>query len=62
MTHKQALWAARHDWYVETIRSGEGHGLMVKVDNIEKNFKTGEVTATYLMFTDFEKLKEWAGY
>uniref|UniRef100_A0AAU6W024 Uncharacterized protein n=1 Tax=Pseudomonas phage Ulitu01 TaxID=3138550 RepID=A0AAU6W024_9CAUD len=54
MTAQQIKWAAAHDWYL-------GHGtnadnqLFVKVRH---EYLTGESQ----FFTNYQELREWAGY
>lgn len=59
MTAQQIKWAEQHDWFVKV---GRYHvvgreslvtGVLVKHDTIE-----GET----LIFTDYQALREWAGY
>lgn len=53
MNKQHIQWASRHDWYI-------GHG----VDSENRVFiRVVEwETDTYLDFTDYQALREWAGY
>lgn len=51
MTEKQIDWAASHDWFYAS--SFEGAVIVVDTEGPVDLLKT---------FTDFQKLKEWAGY
>ena len=56
MTTQQIAWAKTHDWFIESILSkfrGQGLRVIVKDDMLAGNT---------LVFTDFEALKQWAGY
>ena len=49
-------WASKHDWFIEAIPSqfrGKELRVIVKDDMVGGNT---------LVFTDFNKLKQWAGY
>lgn len=53
MTYNQIEWAKQHDWYVHYIREGDGSYTAIVYDS-ELQYS--------VRFTDFKKLKEWAGY
>tara|TARA_Y100001951_G_C11253209_1_gene247764 strand:+ start:93 stop:248 length:156 start_codon:yes stop_codon:yes gene_type:complete len=51
MSYLQILWASQHDWYL-TARGGK---VLVRDYTTD-----GELTTRW--FSDFSKLKMWAGY
>jgi|TARA_R110000822_G_scaffold285215_1_gene406566 hypothetical protein len=56
MTTQQIAWARKHDWFIESIPSkfrGKKLRVIVKDDMVAGNT---------LVFTDFDELKQWAGY
>jgi hypothetical protein len=56
MTTQQIAWASKHDWFIESIPSkfrGKKLRVIVKDDMVAGNT---------LVFTDFDELKQWAGY
>ena len=55
MTTQQIAWASKHDWFIESIPSKLTGGLraFVKDDMVEGNV---------LVFNNFIKLQQWAGY
>lgn len=62
MTKQQAEWASKHDWYISTQHV---HGEQYKVLVEEGEYlEDGQDSYIYypVEFTDFQKLKEWAGY
>jgi hypothetical protein len=55
MTKQQIEWAMRHDWYENLVRDNiTGECIVVVKDDM--------VAGNTLVFTDFDKLKQWAGY
>lgn len=55
MTPKQARWAAQHDWFIESFRLPNGsYAVFVRADIGDLGDELG--------FTDFQQLKQWAGY
>ena len=56
MTLQQIVWASEHDWFIKIqgdLIKGGPRVVIVKDDMIEGNT---------LGFTDFDELKQWAGY
>ncbi len=51
MSYLQILWASHHDWYMTT----RGNRVLVRDYTTD-----GELTTRW--FSDFSKLKMWAGY
>ena len=49
------VWAANHDWFIKATLNMHSNVYTVFVKN---DMVTGEV----LKFTDFNELKNWAGY
>ena len=57
MTDKQISWAKNHDWFIEISSDGEGVLVLdVSVDRV------GVVHTTTRVFTDYYRLRNWAGY
>ncbi len=54
MTYTQTQWAATHDWHLQTVGTAT-QGFRV----IVRNEEPGE---TDLVFANFAKLRNWAGY
>jgi len=53
MNALQDQWAAKHDWYITSTITPEGHlGAVVRAD-------IGEGT---IVFTNYVELRQWAGY
>jgi len=55
MTKEQIDWAMQHDWAVSRVRNG-----VLVVDTAVSS--DGKVTSFRRIFTDFRKLRIWAGY
>ena len=54
MTTKQMVWASMHDWYKGRVCLGVNSWQVVARDDM--------VAGGVLSFTDYNLLKEWAGY
>ncbi len=55
MTNQQVYWAMQHDWYYYCGTSTIDGTRYVYVHN-------DEILGDVLQFTDFNKLRIWAGY
>tara|TARA_R110000851_G_scaffold53830_1_gene127586 strand:+ start:467 stop:634 length:168 start_codon:yes stop_codon:yes gene_type:complete len=55
MTTQQIVWASKHDWFIEAK-------VLRITGQIRIHVKDGMVAGNTLGFTDFEELKQWAGY
>lgn len=54
MNKQQLAWAAAHDWYI-------GHGTNAN-NEIFVKVRHDWIADHALTFTDYQKLREWAGY
>lgn len=52
MSNQQTVWASTHDWYVQVVTVDGVLGVEVYDSSTEQ----------YLTFTNFQSLREWAGY
>jgi hypothetical protein len=57
MTDKQIRWAKTHDWFLEI--SSDGWGVLVLDVSVDR---VGVVHTTTRVFTDYYRLRNWAGY
>lgn len=60
MTKQQAEWASKHDWFIGQVAIGNGNFKVTVEESIydeEDNYHYFVVS-----FTDFQELREWAGY
>ena len=55
MTPKQTRWASQHDWFIESVKLDNGSYSVIVRGDVDD-------VADELGFTDFQQLKEWAGY
>ena len=55
MTTQQAVWASKHDWFIDAVPSKLSNGLRIHV-------KDDMVAGNVLVFHNFIKLQQWAGY
>ena len=55
MTSKQVSWCSLHDWFIDSYYNVKtsSHVVIVK-DDLSKGLE--------LEFTDFNELRNWAGY
>ena len=59
LTEQQVKWASQHDWFIKTVRCQDAEqyefviGVVVRDDLV--------ATETQI-FTDFQELRNWAGY
>jgi hypothetical protein len=60
MTNEQIQWAMKHDWFVES-ECAEGEWSVTAVDYISSD-EQPELYLAHPVFTDFEELRNWAGY
>lgn len=60
MTEAQVKWAKQHDWYVSAWSLGSGVWHVRVEEHVV--MPSGNVTDRQLCFTDFAKLRAWAGY
>lgn len=59
---EQLYWASQHGWYCGHSKVTTGpSGYQVEVREVV-SLGLGKVTIGYKEFTDFQELKEWAGY
>tara|TARA_R110000796_G_C14368721_1_gene413718 strand:+ start:416 stop:610 length:195 start_codon:yes stop_codon:yes gene_type:complete len=59
VTNQQVYWAMQHNWFITTIeRRMVSFGDVVNVIIVRCDVIGGKT----ISFTDFNKLKEWAGY
>jgi hypothetical protein len=55
MTTQQIAWARKHDWFICT-------SIVLASSKVRIHVKDDRVEGNTLGFTDFEALKQWAGY
>ncbi|MDE2026892.1 MAG: hypothetical protein KGJ07_10500 [Patescibacteria group bacterium] len=55
MTKQQQKWAAQHDWYL----GADGNSVLVDEVLVCRD---GTVVQSEKSFTDFQALRDWAGY
>lgn len=55
MTSQQMQWAMQHDWYVYASTVAMTGEIVITV-------RDGLLNGRTLKFTDFDKLRTWAGY
>ena len=60
MTQAQIRWAANHDWFVASVFSGTEQGALVEDRAYHPDRQLN--TVEHRIFTDFRKLRAWAGY
>jgi len=61
MNTKQVQWAQQHDWHVKTLKGTTTENLIVLVRDWEQDVE-GAWQPMQRTFTDYIKLREWAGY
>ena len=65
MTKSQAIWASKHDWYASQYVNNSGNITVYVRDIVSVELTPGffitEEKETQA-FTDFEELRDWAGY
>ncbi len=61
MTRAQMIWATTQTWYIET-RHVAPDNYRVVVDPNGANRVKRHMVSNRHSFTDFEKLRQWAGY
>lgn len=63
LTATQANWASGHDWFIRAVRAlnGQRWEYTVVVVDVEVH-QDGTVTESVVEFTDYHKLRAWAGY
>lgn len=65
MTKSQAQWASKHDWYASQCIHNNGN-ITVYVRNVVSIELVPGVYVTEEQetqsFTDYQKLRDWAGY
>lgn len=52
MTYEQLKWAISHDWYRDHFVVASGYVIVTR----------GDTDKAVNVFTEFGKLREWAGY
>jgi hypothetical protein len=57
MTTKQISWAKTHDWFLAVLADGEG--VMVLDRWVDRD---GNYFVDTKAFTDYYRLRNWAGY
>ena len=65
MTHEQAQWARRHDWYVASYDSHGQDGHVVSVLETGTQRQPDGTVVEYSephTFTNYQALRAWAGY
>jgi hypothetical protein len=58
MNYEQIEWASKHGWFFTYTTSNGTYGVIANDDYC----LDGKIHRTVVEFTDFQKLKEWAGY
>jgi len=61
MNTKQVQWAQSHDWHVKTLQGTTTENFIVLVRDWEQDVE-GTWQPIQRTFTDYKKLREWAGY
>jgi hypothetical protein len=65
MTREQATWAMRHDWGLSVVVLQDDHhpkGIGDWYSVTVANHTTDPNEPTIFTFTDYQALREWAGY
>jgi hypothetical protein len=57
LTKSQVVWASKHDWYLGTSSLVTG-----QVCVLVRNDGYADEVLPILVYTDFQLLREWAGY
>lgn len=62
MKHKQAIWASKHDWFIKATYDEALGEHSVTVRDWEFNVESRLYDEVSIRFTDYQQLREWAGY
>ena len=60
MNVNQYFWALKHDWFKDAQKKPDGEIEVTAVCSVVLN--DGEVVSDTLITTDYQKLRNWAGY
>jgi len=60
MTSEQVKWAKLHDWFIYCVEMGIDKFEVVCNDGY--GIPSGEWVERVITFSDFNAMKEWAGY